>query len=119
MTFDPNQCWDCPIPVAHLLLSFALGLTFLLLAATLATDPRSFQRALGRGLLVLVALGYAGAFLATRRWGITWGSQRTFPSRSEQVLSSPATLFVYLAWLAFSVASAASLWIRLRGRRRA
>ena len=119
MTFDPTECWDCPIPVAHLLLIFALGLSFLLLAATLSADSRSFQRGLGLVLLILVVLGYAGAFFAGRRWGVTWSAQRSFSAVTEQVLSPAATLFFYLAWLAVSVAAATSLRIRLRGRRRA
>ena len=104
MTFEPHDCWDCPVPYPGVLLSVVGGLAALLGAVVLVKAVSKWVRVSGGVLLVLVALWYVGVSHGILRFGVLWGRRAAlFRLRPpDWPWSRAADLALLLGWYATS-----------------
>jgi hypothetical protein len=109
MTFEPHDCWDCPVPYQSMLLLVVGGLAALLGAVLLIKAGSKWARVSGGVLLVLTALWYVGVSHGILRFGVLWGSREAlFRLRPpDWPWSRTADLALLLGWYATSTLAVA------------
>ena len=70
MTFDLENCWDCPIPLSEVLAQYGLLVVILIVSAGMMGARRQFFRGLGWMATVLVLFWAAVFTWVVPTWGI-------------------------------------------------
>ena len=73
MSFEPQDCWDCPVPYPSILFCVVAGLLTLAAGLLLVRARKPSLRIVGGVSLVAAGLWYLGVSHGIWRFGVLWG----------------------------------------------
>jgi len=75
MTFDPNECWDCPVQFWVALAFLVLGIGSVAAGLAAGASQRFVVRAAGNIAVALGTVWYLAVAVYVPRWGVDWSAQ--------------------------------------------
>jgi hypothetical protein len=112
VSFEANNCWDCPIQASSLAWTILITTVLLALGVWLLARRHSGLRVVGAVVIAPTVLFLLAAARVFPRWGISWsvGDPVTWP------IHPTLDRVVVYSWVASSVLAVVIAWRRL-GRR--